>query len=285
MNTGQSTSGTSSEDQNTNSGNQTHVDSVRSVKMPLAPVSRKHEHYVIWFIQMERWFDIAQIRSDSTKFSAVITALSQDLAVEVFDVITNPPDIDKYLAVKSAILRIFTESEQKRIQQFITGIQLGDRKPSQLLNELRRVGGEGVTGTILQNLWLQRLPVPVQTSLAVLTARAQVPIDELAVAADAVNESFALANTNAVTQVKPTALETQINEICKRFDALEKRFLRDSPRSRSASRTRGRARSSQRPTATASTSASDAPGECWYHRKFGDDATRCRPPCTRGPKN
>lgn len=160
------------------------INATTTVRLPWPTIVR--ENIELWFLQIDHWFTVNRITSDNTRFSTVVAALDANLLQQIYETVRNPPATGKYQAVKSAVIRNFTESEQRRAQQFVSGLQLGDKKPSHLLNDLRRIGGENQDEKFLKVLWLNRLPIQVQTCLAASTSQ----LNDLAQLADSVMETF-----------------------------------------------------------------------------------------------
>lgn len=86
--------------------------------------------------------------------------------------------------LKSRLIRQFTASDQKRLQMLLQELELGDRRPSQFLSEMKNLANEQVGDNLLQSLWLQRLQTTVQQILATRDAK----LDELVQLADKVCE-------------------------------------------------------------------------------------------------
>jgi len=85
------------------------------------------------------------------------------------------PDKNKYIHLKTALINRFTDSEEKRLRQLLAGIKLNDKKPSDLLREIKQLSGDIISDNILHSIWLQRLPLRVQATLAVV----DVPLHKL----------------------------------------------------------------------------------------------------------
>lgn len=281
--------------------NRVEAGSATIVRLPLPTIVR--DNIELWFIQLDHWFSVNRIISDQVRYSTVIAALDASLLQQVYDVVRNPPapPSSKYDAIKAAIIHNFTESEQRRAQQFVSGLQLGDKKPSHLLNELRRMGGETQDERLLKILWMNRLPVQVQTCLATVTQ----PLNTLAELADSVMETFRVGataeninvvNTGSTTsKVNATASENntaksndgdaigklvdQVAQLAKQLAKIQTDRGRSGQRGRSAERSTStnRQRSS---TPAASGNSGEDPGLCWYHRTYGNDARNCRGPCS-----
>lgn len=227
------------------------------------------ENIDIWFVQLENWFELNQIVSDEQKFKTVITSVDGQFLVQVHDAAHNPPQANRYNNLKKAIITNFADSEAKKIQKFISGVQLGDRKPSQLLNEMRKLGGN-VDENLLRNLWVQRLPSQAKA----IVAAAKGTLFELAAVADAVIESLEPGINQISRQESSTSASTnKLTALEKKVDELTKLIANMQTRSRSQSRRKFQHRSQSR----------DGAGEnhttCWYHREFKADAQKCHKPC------
>lgn len=265
----------------------------------------------LWFTQVDHWFGASRITSDATKHSTIVAALDASLLQQIYATVMNPPPppASKYEAVKAALIRNFTESEQRRAQQFVSGLQLGDRKPSHLLNDLRRVGGEGQDEKLLKVLWLNRLPVQVQTCLAAVTS----PLDALAELADSVMETFrvsesfgvnavqndvarpststvaaASSNSAATNNAVKNSDSDALSKLSAQVEKLTRQMARIHNENVAGIRSRPRERSLSRPRSRNATPANvnepEDDGRCWYHRTYGNDARKCREPCNV-PKN
>ncbi|KAL0820942.1 hypothetical protein ABMA28_005599 [Loxostege sticticalis] len=229
----------------------------------------------IWFSQAEAQFDIAGITSDATKYNYIISQLDQRLALEVEDIITNPPKTEeRYTKLKQELIRRLSMSEEQRVRQLISEEELGDRRPSQFLRHLRSLAGAALSDdNILRQLWMRRLPTPVQ---AILASQAELSLDKIADLADKVSEVttshhqvFACTTPAAPTSVLEK-LVSQVEELQLQVAALSS-DQRGRPRYRSNSR--------QSRDGTPSTKW------CWYHRKFNAKATRCTQPCSWNQEN
>lgn len=223
----------------------------------------------IWFAQLEAQFQSAKIVSDRQKYNVLLGHIDGKILAQVADAVLNPPEADKYKNLKDNLMRCFSDSEQKKLKKLISEMSLGDRKPSQLLVEMRALAGTSVTDDFLKTLWLQRLPTQVQ---AILSAN-DMDTTDLAALADKITEVVDVKNLSAMnTKTSPkfeelAALTCKIEELTKRFD----RFNGTNTRSRSRSKSRNRNEKTKH-------------DRCWYHWKFGDKAEKCTPPCSSNKK-
>ncbi|XP_064468344.1 uncharacterized protein LOC135379022 [Ornithodoros turicata] len=140
-----------------------------------------------WFLQIEARFALRRITSPLTKYLNVVSALPPDIADQVHYLLAAPPPDNPYEQLKEAILTRTECSEQSRIRQLLSGEELGDRRPSQLLHRMRQLLGSAADTQlpILRELFLQRLPQQVRMALA---GSEEVSLEHLAQLADRIIE-------------------------------------------------------------------------------------------------
>ncbi|XP_013169518.1 PREDICTED: uncharacterized protein LOC106118894 [Papilio xuthus] len=91
-----------------------------------------------WFIQFEAVVEPLKT-SDDQKFRFVLQQLQATDLRHLTDIMYNPPEAKKYQAIKNRLLAVYDKSEVKNFQQLISGLELGDQKPSQLLRRMREL--------------------------------------------------------------------------------------------------------------------------------------------------
>lgn len=106
----------------------------------------------IWFIQMESQFSIAGIERDRTKFDHAIQALDPDVLVEVGHVVLNPSREGKYEALKAPLLKVFEDTEQKRIKKLLNETYIGEQRPSRLLRQMRDLNQNRLPENVLKSV-------------------------------------------------------------------------------------------------------------------------------------
>ena len=239
----------------------------------------------VWFAQVEAQFTTRGITAQRTRFDYVISSLSPEFASEVRDLLLKPPEEQPYDTLKTQLIRRTAASEQRKLQQLISGEELGDRKPTQLLRRMQQLLGDKLStadsSSFLRELFLQRLPANVRMVLA--STDSSMDLNKLAELADKVMEVAAptVANISSTPPEPPpitaglsaSSEVKQLREEVARLTELVESL---------ANRSRRRSPASPRRAATPVSPSPPQESLCWYHRKYGDDAQKCRQPCTRG---
>ncbi|KAL7304184.1 hypothetical protein TKK_0003382 [Trichogramma kaykai] len=244
----------------------------------------------LYFFQVESLFHIHHVTNDATKYHMVVAMLDPESITEVSDIIRAPPREDKYNTLKETLLRRLTDPPDVQLHQLLPGVELGDKRPSQLLLHMRTLAGSRVSDDILRVRWLDLLPE--QTRRLLLLIRNQ-SLDELAAVADeahamgpsvmsagyrpqqptsAPSLSFAAGSPDPVAQelaelrlaiVQLTAITRESLQSGRSSDHRSNDHRSNNPRSRS----RSRGRQESRPRA-----ATPGPGTrqsiCWYHSRY-----------------
>ena len=145
----------------------------------------------VWFAQVEAQFLTRGIRSQKTRFDYVVSSLNPEFATEVRDLLLRPPADNPYDTLKTELIKRTAASEQRKLQQLISGEELGDRKPTQLLRRMQQLLGDQPgagtdANTFLRELFLQRLSPNVRMVLA--SADKNMELHKLADMADKVVE-------------------------------------------------------------------------------------------------
>lgn len=155
---------------------------VAHVGLKVPPFWRQNP--TLWFSQLEAQFALSGIKLEITKFHHVLANMDTQLLTSVQDIMAKPPSESRYSALKSRLIATHSDSESQRIKQLLSGCELGNQCPSQLLTHMRALAGEQITENILQSLWSSRLP---QYTQAILAASNE-SLSQLAVMADKIME-------------------------------------------------------------------------------------------------
>ena len=269
----------------------------------------------LWLAQVECACRVAGITKDDVKFDLVAANLPQSVAMQVRDVVTaKPPSYD---ALTSALRDRLAQTRAARLTSLLRHQQLGDQRPSQLLRNMRTELGAAGDGPqdveLLKMLFLQRLPTPVRAALTLMTE--DTPLDQLASAADRYLEASATASGGlgvaAVTISEPvqaaaappsvpaysdaglSVMQGMLASLTAAVGRMESALTRrdqerhSSPRRvtecscglRQGSSPQQQSGRASRPRSQ-SRNRRQQDGLCYYHARFGEDAHRCRPPCS-----
>lgn len=223
----------------------------------------------LWLHMLEATFELATpkpITASKTKFNYAISNLPPDVAAIIRDVIINPSSEQPFETLRAAILSRCGETRSQEIRRLLAGEQLGDRKPSELLRVMqRRAENNNIEDSLLLELFLQQMPLNVQTVLASILP---VPIGKAAEVADRILEVASPQTSACSTSSTHSELLKEVKELRREVDNLR--------RTRSHSRYRQHRSPSRHRHRSPSPAVS---GICWYHRKFESAAKKCIPPC------
>ena len=237
---------------------------IAAVSIKLPPFWPADPH--VWFAQVEAQFATRHITVQKTMFDYVVASLSPEFATEVRDLILSPPENDPYDVLKAQLVRRTAASEQRRLQQLFHAEELGDRKPSQLLRRLQQLLGDAThrfDTSFLRELFLQRLPSNVRMVLA--SSGDSISLDQLAQLADRIMDVATPTVASVAAPQSSPKLEQLRSEVAQLQAVVQ--TLRAGQRSGLSGRRR-----------------SPSPRRdslCWYHRRFGDKARKCTPPCSQ----
>ena len=82
------------------------------------------------------------IIAQKTKFGNIISSLSSEFSKEVTNLLLKLTVDQPYDKPRTLLIKLTITSEQWRLQQFISGEELGDRKPTQLLRHMQLFGNK-----------------------------------------------------------------------------------------------------------------------------------------------
>lgn len=262
---------------NRTAGNNDHAGAINKVGIKIGPFWKQDP--TLWFAQVEAQFALNQITREETRYYHIIASIDSEILACCSDIVRNPPVNDKYTTIKNRIITEHSSSEQNRIQQLLGGCELGDRKPSQLLREMRDLARDVITDEkIIKSLWMQQLPETTQAVLKVSEATLQLP--QLAEQADKLSDITRTRNVSSAGATSDVNKDFGLEEIRKQISVLSNEIAAFREE-----RGRSRTRNSSRQRFSRSGGSRENHPYCFYHRKFGADARNCRAPCQFKPKN
>ncbi|XP_036347341.1 uncharacterized protein LOC118756699, partial [Rhagoletis pomonella] len=119
-----------------------------------------------WFIHAEMQFSTKNITQETTKYEYTITALPQEVIITILDFIQNPPENNKFGALKQILIERNSLSENAKLNKIVSDSQIGDRKPSEFYRSMLLLSGSNFSSDILKKLWLRKLPKNISVILA-----------------------------------------------------------------------------------------------------------------------
>ena len=261
------------------------VQSTEDQRTSVAYIAMKVPQFIpsdpeLWFKICDHRFETSNITSERTKFGHVAGALDPQYALEVKDIMMDPPP-QPYTRLREELIKRLSQSQEQKTIRLLEGEEIGDRKPSQFLRHLRDLAGTSVAADLVRTLWLRRLPTSIQS---VLVSQAELSLDKVAELADKVLETTTRTAAPHIHEVQSASLlesmlslklaqmalgfQQQMADLRKEIAAIQTSNRQSRPVHRS--RDRSRSRSRPRP----------AGGICWYHFTFGQDAQKCSAPCS-----
>ena len=114
-------------------------------------------------------FLATRLTAAATKSYYVVSALDQDTAQRLIYLLNNPPEDNKYTTLKERLLDTFELSEYERAACLLNMPNLGDRKPSALMDEMLGLLGQHTPCLPFKYIFLQHLPKDSRTILAAET--------------------------------------------------------------------------------------------------------------------
>lgn len=253
--------------------------SVTKIGLKIPPIWKSH--IALWVKQCEVAFEVSNIVKDETKFAHLIANIDSETLTHVSDIVLNPPAQDKFLALKNRLISEFQDSESQQIKKLLSEIQLGDKKPTLLLRQMRDLATDKVSEDFLKNIWLQRLPTNIQAILSTSNEK----LTQLAELADKIHEINPAYQSNVYatshSHQQNTDIFSAINALNKQIEDLTKQVGRLS-RDQNQKSPGFRARSKSRERNFQDKNKSDI---CYFHRRFKDEARKCVAPCNFLEKN
>lgn len=229
----------------------------------------------LWFITVESQFAARKITADKTMYNHVVANLNFKAANEVKSLLKEPYVEGKYYALKKALIDAFATSATERIKQLLSNEELGDRKPSLLLSKMQQLAENAVSDEFIKSLWIQRLP---ETARQILSASNDT-LENLAKMADRVWESAESSRVHSINEkASNSSLSLELGKLIEKLTARIEKVESNNRKTRRDSTPHKGSRSRSK----SNTKRDEETDElCWYHRTIGDDAKKCRPPCTK----
>ena len=227
---------------------------VHTVSLKLPPFWQ--EDPALWFHQVEAQFATNGITQQLTKYHYIVGSLAPEIAREVRDIIVTVPAVAPFDSLKERLVSRTSLTESQRMPKLLSLEPLGDQKPSQLLRRIEQLADKtGNDDPILQEIFLTRLPVAVQL---VLKSHPDKSTEQLACLVAVTPEASLPGSFSTITPVAANidtiaSLRSELEDLKCQF-SLQQKTGKFSPPSTTS------------PSVTL----------CWYHARFGKDATKCK---------
>ena len=104
----------------------------------------------LWFKQLDIHFEANDVTSNQAKFALVHIDVRN--VGEIADLISTPPDTDRYETLRMEMVRRLSATRSDKIQQLLEREEMGDRTPSQFLRHMRTSASESVTDDFLKTM-------------------------------------------------------------------------------------------------------------------------------------
>jgi len=224
----------------------------------------------LWFTQAEMAFDVARITRSYTKYQHIVAKLPEDVMLSCRSLLGEiaPTDDDAYERLRDRLTSTFGKTTWQRGFALLDHPDLGDRRPSTMMNQMLALLPYGTNPEMLFFcLFLRRLPASMRDQLASAnhkTAAAMAEHADCIWDARAAKDVAAIAD--AAAELSLVAKKTQ--------DSRRRSPSRDNRPRRS--QTPARRRPTRRPD---SRSRNANPDLCFYHDSFGKRAQKCEQPC------
>ncbi|XP_034945575.1 uncharacterized protein [Chelonus insularis] len=208
-----------------------------------------------WFLMVESDFRAAKITDDDIKFNDIMRALDRTTARQLSDVLRDPPAENKYEYLKKVILDRFKNTRQAELHKLLEEMVLGDKRPSELLREMKNLAKDSLSDEVLHELWLKRLPQKIAPLLEISDT---ITLNALAEIADRVMLRMKEPTIMATSHVRKPSDSLELTSIKETVNEL-KRALTSVLQELEDMRAERRSRSRHRSFSKASTTRSSSP--------------------------
>jgi len=94
-----------------------------------------------WFKRAEAQFRLAHVSKSQTKFDHILTMLDEDIIGRVSDILDIDNTENAYQNLKDRLINTYGRTEEDKFRELISGISLGNEKPSLMLSKIKSLTG------------------------------------------------------------------------------------------------------------------------------------------------
>lgn len=237
----------------------------------------------LWFAQIERSFVLCDVVLDDDKFDVVAVKLEGEILLATEDLIINPPSENKFAALKERIISKFGESSDSKLRRLIQGNDTAGLKPSDKLAHMKRLAPGKENETLIRTMFLAQMPESIRPFLTVWE---ETDLDKLAKTADKMleannNNNYVLSSVSSTisraeenipvdaisNRMKYTDVCQAIKDLSDKVEKIQHEITTKSVQTKPKLHSR------------AGASSTSQQQICFYHKKFGDAARKCKSDC------
>ncbi|XP_008178850.1 uncharacterized protein LOC103308020 [Acyrthosiphon pisum] len=215
----------------------------------------------LWFNYAESTFVTHRVTANATKVHFVVSALDEEAVRNIGDLLNAAAS---YSDIRTRLISAYEVPKALLFREIVKPGGLGDRRPSQLLRDMRNSMPPSIGEDALKKFWLQKLPSNVPAILVGLGAQ----LDELAARADRILDVSNPQSLDVLSKEQFSDLAGAVSALSQQVRSLTK--IVNSTEGPSRSRSRAPARSD----------AEQPEKMFFYHAKFGKRARACHSPCS-----
>jgi hypothetical protein len=123
------------------------------------------EQPTVWFNHIEALFFLKKITDDSAKYYHVVASLDQATATRLMDTLSNPPRNGKYDGLKTRLEKTYGLTRRDRASRLLHIRGLGDRKPSELMDEMLALLAGHELCLLFEEIFLEKMPEDIRIQL------------------------------------------------------------------------------------------------------------------------
>jgi hypothetical protein len=266
--------------------------------------------------KIQQWLDLVDLTfkacepvpTAQRQYADLVRHLPSRILSDVGDITSRhhnavlPNWTDQLKEFREALCHRNAESDRKALSRLLAQQDRGNLLPSQFLRQLRGLtAGRAIDNdAVIRAKWLETLPSNVQSCLVMKETE---QLETLAQYADKMIEVLPAAPTFSVTQSAPFAsasapihasvaveaiqkIDRTLQDVVRRLERLEQQQQQQTDQSERQprynlrqNRSRSRDTSESRQYRGRSPTPTPNDGTCYYHHRFGQEATKCRHPC------
>ncbi|KAM8702465.1 hypothetical protein ACLKA7_001796 [Drosophila subpalustris] len=242
----------------------------------------------LWFAQLERLFHLHNVNTDEQKFDIVSVNLEEDVVIKLEDLIIQPPHINtgapltnKYNTLKQRVLDKFAESADSKLKRLLRGGATAGKKPSDILDNIRRLAPTTGCEAVIRSLFLSELPKSIRPLISVWEE------DDLDKLAEIANKMIEASEPDSTFVVSTAPIEQHVDALSGNKSSMSELTTTLRALSSKVDKLQDELRQSKQvnlPRQSQGSSNDKGAKQktlCFYHNRFGDEARKCQPTCAR----